>query len=388
VVPTSNHLLFAGANQPARRDFGISRVRVGDVFVAVHTRETAISAFCTLTGFERSDISPQEELLVVAPLSGHFPVALRDLVLGLLPYFRIYITDWINVRHVSMEHGSFGLDDNISCVLDIVKVLRPALKIIGLCQGGVPALAATALLAGSYDLKTPSALILIAAPIDPLANPTRVAQLLRSKPLSWFEDNLITAVPECYAGGGRPVYPGSMHLVPLCAYLARRFSEGGEISMKLLFDDGADPIQFPFLDLYTSIMDLDAKFFLENTKAVFQDCLLREGALRFEGERVDPKAIRHTALLTIEGEFDDIAAPGQTSAAHSLCPSLPERFRRQMIVPKSGHFSLFYGDIWRRDVLPVVRKFCTSASAQSQSATGPHAQKYQNKTVIGYPDAA
>jgi poly(3-hydroxybutyrate) depolymerase len=388
VLPNSNNLLFAGANQPARRDFGISHLPAGDTLVPVHRRDAITLPFCTLTSFERSDVSPQEDLLVIAPLSGHFPVVLRDLVLGLLPYFRIYITDWINVRHVSMEHGSFGLDDNISCVLDIVKALRPGLKIIGLCQGGVPALAVTALLAGSHDLRTPSALILIAAPLDPLANLTRVAELLRSKPLSWFEDNVITAVPERYAGGGRLVYPGAAHLVPLCAYLARRFSEGGEIAMKLLFDDGADPIQFPFLDLYTSIMDLDAKFFLENTKAVFHDCLLREGALRFEGEPVDPKAIRHTALLTIEGEFDDIAAPGQTSAAHGLCTSLPERFRRQIIVPKSGHFSLFYGDIWRRDVLPVVREFCSSAFEQSQSTAGPYAQKYQNKTTIGYPDAA
>jgi PHB de-polymerase C-terminus len=158
----------------------------------------------------------------------------------------------------------------------------------------------------------------------------------------------------------QPTETASGRARTLCAYLARRFGEGGEITMKLLFDDDADPIQFPFLDLYTS--NLDAKFFLDNTKAVFQDCLFREGALRFRGERVHPKAIGRTALLTIEGELDDIAAPGQTSAAHSLCTSLPEQLRRRAIVPGSGHFSLFYGNTWRREVLPVILNFCGCAS--------------------------
>ncbi len=350
--------LFAGGNQPARRDFGITHVIVENAPVPVLAHETMATPFCTLIEFVAADICPQADLLVVAPLSGHFPILFRDLVIDLLPFFRVHVTDWINVRHVAADCGPFGLDANISCVVDIVRRLAPGLTVTGICQGGVAALAATALLAQHDDSRTPASLILMAAPIDPLANPTRVVELLRSRPLCWFEEHLIGEVSEEYPGNGRRVYPAPRHLIPLWLYLAKHLSQGGELSAKVLFDDGSDPGQFPFLDLYTSIMDLDAKFFLENTKSVFHECLLRNMALSFQGERADLRAIRNTTLLTIEGERDDIAAPGQTSAAHALCSSLSERFRGQLIVPGSGHFSLFYGDTWRREVLPAIREFC------------------------------
>lgn len=356
--PMSDSPQFAGAYQPARRDFGIANVIADDGIVPVHTRDVVATPFCTLVEFARSDVAPRADLLVIAPLSGHFPFLLRDLVIGLLPFFRVYVTDWTNVRHVPAEHGSFGLDTNISGVLSMIRSLAPGMTVVALCQGGVPALAATALLAHENDARTPAALVLMAAPIDPLANPTPVVRLLRARSLSWFEENLITTVPEEYAGRGRRVYPARFQLMALRTYLARRISEGGELSAKLLSDDGADPAQFPFLDLYTSIMDLDAKFLVDNTKAVFHDCLLRNGRLFFGGERVDPAAIRDTALLTVEGAWDDIAAPGQTSAAHGLCTSLPARLRREMIVPHSGHFSLFYGETWRREVLPAIKIHC------------------------------
>ena len=355
----SKSRLFIGPGeaQPARRDFGITDVLAREVRAPVYSRDAVVTPFCTLLEFGRSGIAPKADFLVVAPLSGHFPVLLRDLVLGLLADFRVYVTDWHNVRHIPVDQGAFGLDTNIDCVLDMMKRLAPGLNVIALCQAGVPAFAATAILARDHDPHTPAALILVAAPIDPLANPTRVVQLLRSRPLSWFEANVITTVPEIYRGSGRQVYPAHLHLIPLWAYLTRRVSEGGEVASKILFDDGADPGRFPFLDLYTSIMDLDAKFFLENTKIVFQDCLLRRGALRFQGELVDPRAIQRTALLTIEGERDDIAAPGQTCAAHILCTFLPERLHHRILVQGSGHFSLFYGNTWRREVLPAIQNF-------------------------------
>ena len=258
-MPKSPLFIGAGAPQPARRDFGITEAVAGKVRAPVYSRDAIATPFCTLMEFTRSGIAPKADFLVVAPLSGHFPVLLRDLVLGLLPDFRVYVTDWLNVRHIPVDQGPFGLATNIACVLEMMKGLAPGLNVIALCQAGVPALAATALLARNHDPHTPAALILIAAPIDPLANPTRVVQLLRSRPLSWFEANVITTVPEIYSGSGRHVYPAHLHLIPLWAYLTRRLSQGGEIASKILFDDGADPGRFPFLDLYTSIMDLDAK---------------------------------------------------------------------------------------------------------------------------------
>jgi len=359
---TPKSLLFAGGNQPARRDLGISSIAAQDSVVPVRVQAVDLikTPFCTVVELTRADVEPQSNVLLVAPLSGHFPVLLRDLIIGLLPSCRVYVTDWINVRHVPAEHGSFGLDTNISYLLDIIRALPPRLNVIALCQGGVPALAATALLASDNDPRTPASLTLVGSPIDPLANLTGVAALLRSHPLSWFEANLINPVPVTYAGAGRSVYPAHLHLVPLWIYLTRRVSEGGELRTKVFFDDGADPGRFPFLDLFTSIMDLDGRFLLENTRAVFQECLLREGAFHFQGAHVDPAAIKQTALLTIEGGLDDIAAPGQTSAAHALCSSLPDRFHQAVVVPRSGHFSLFHGNSCRRHVLPVIRKFLKS----------------------------
>jgi len=266
--------------------------------------------------------------------------------------------DWVNIRHVDAKHGPLGLDGNIACALDCIGRLPPGLHVLGLCQGGVPALAATALLAAGDDAKTPASLILMGCPIDPLANPTRVVKLLRSRPLSWFERSVIATVPEEFAGCGRRVYPAPLHLLPLWTYLTRHIGEGSDTAAKLIYDDGDDPGAFPFLDLFTSLMDLDADFFLENTRDVFHECLLPRGALRFKGERVAPRAIRTTALITVEGERDDIAAPGQTGAAHALASTLPARLHHSLIVPHAGHFSLFYGDTWRRTVLPAIRPFC------------------------------
>jgi poly(3-hydroxybutyrate) depolymerase len=351
--------LFEGAHQPARRDFGIAHVFAYGESRPVLTRNLVETPFWTLVQFAASDVACRADLLLVTPLSGHFSFIVRDLVIGLLPYFRVCVTDWVNVRHVAAEHGEFGLGTNISSVLTMIRSLSPGANVVALCQGGVPALAATALLARENDVRTPAALVLIAAPVDPLANPTRVAQLIRAKPLSWFEETLIATVPEDYPGRGRRVYPAHLQLMALQSYLARRVSEGGELFAKLLqFDDGCDPAHFPFLELYTSIMDLDAAFFLENTRAVFHDCLLRNGALFFDGQHVDPGRLRETALLTIEGEWDDIAAPGQTSAAHGLCSSLPACLRREMVIPHTGHFSLFHGETCRREIVPAIKAHC------------------------------
>jgi len=350
-------VLFAGGNQPARRHLGISSVAVEDSVVPVRTVDLIETPFCAIVELARADAEPNSNVLLVAPLSGHFPVLLRDLIIGLLPFCRVYVTDWINVRHIPAEYGPFGLDTNISSLLGIMRALPVGLSVIGLCQGGAPALAATALLAANNDSRTPASLVLIGSPIDPLANMTGVAALSRSRPLSWFEANVIKTVPKRYAGAGRQVYPAELHLIPLWMYLARRVHEGGELRAKVFLDDGADPGRFPFLDLFTSIMDLDGRFLLENTRALFHESWFREGAFRFEDTRADPAAITKTALLTIEGELDDIAAPGQTSAAHALCRSLPDRFHRRVVVPGAGHFSLFHGKTCHRHVIPAIREF-------------------------------
>ena len=216
---------------------------------------------------------------------------------------------------------------------------------------------ATAYNAESDAPSTPRSLVLIAAPVDPAANPTRVSCLLRARPLSWYERNVIREVAATEAGRGRPVYPGSVQLLGLWAYLARHFSEGGELLIKLLANDGADPVRFPFLDLYSSVMDLPAELFLDIVRHVYQERTLVKRRLRVRNGTPSLRAVRATALMTVEGERDDIAAPGQTGSAHDLCPLVPTDARNRLIVPACGHFSLFHGRIWRARVLPEVRAF-------------------------------
>jgi poly(3-hydroxybutyrate) depolymerase len=309
------------------------------------------------------------KVLIVAPLSSHFPILLRDLVLGLLPSFQVYITDWVNARHVRVEYGRFDLDENTSYIIEAMRVLAPELNVIALCQAGVPALVATAHHSDTDQGCAPDNLVLIAAPIDPAANPTRVSRLIRARTLSWYERNVVTEITSSDAGKGRLVYPGSMQLLGLWAYLARHLREGGELLGKVLTDDGADPVRFPFLDLYSAVMDLPAEVFLDIMRHVYQERTLVRGRLRARNQAVVLQSIRATALMTVEGEYDDIAAPGQTQRAHDLCPSVPAEARRRLVVPACGHFSLFHGETWRTRVLPEVRAFIGQSNGPGSNTT-------------------
>jgi poly(3-hydroxybutyrate) depolymerase len=349
--------LYAGADQPARLSLEIDAVRHQGQLTRVVSEDILQMPFCAVTRLARSDGAQLPKVLAVAPLSSHFPILLRDLVLGLLPWFQVFITDWVNARHVPADRGPFDLAENTSYIIEAMKVLGPELNVIALCQAGVPALVATAYHSDNHRGCAPCSLVLVAAPIDPGANPTRVSRLITSRALSWYEHNVITEVTSPHAGQGRLVYPGSMQLFGLWAYLARHMREGGELLGKLLADDGADPARFPFLDLYSAVMDLPAQVFLDTMRHVYQERTLVHGKHYARNQAVALRSIRATALMTVEGEYDDIAAPGQTQRAHELCPSIPAEARRQLVVPACGHFSLFHGETWRTRVLPEVRAF-------------------------------
>jgi len=355
--PKAGRRLWAGAGQPALRALGIEAIRVGAAQAPVGRRPRAASPFYALSELARMDRLPEKKILVVPPISGHFTPMLRDVIIALLEEFRVFTLDWVNVRHVSTRHGSFGFDDNITAVVEAIREMGPGGGVLALCQGGVPAFAASALLAAGEDSAQPAALTLVGAPIDPLANPTDVVRRLRQRPLSWFRTVPLWPVSSRFAGRGRMVYPARMHLAALTAYLRHRQTGDTEIARKLRRDDGADPDRFPFLDLYTSVMDIDGRHYVENIQRVFHACAISSGSLRCGGQPVTPQAIRSTALLTVEGTEDDVAAPGQTAAAHDLCPALPARLRHRLVVDNCGHFSLFHGDLWRAEVLPVVRDF-------------------------------
>lgn len=346
-----------GADQPARRSFGIDRVRIGGRLVGVRQRDVWLKPFGALTHLQKEPPYSGPRLLLVPPLSGHLPFLLRDMAVTLLPDHDVHVADWINARYVPAAAGPFGLEDNITYVMEMIRALGEDATIIALCQGGVPALAAAALLAEDKEPAAPKALVLIAAPIDPLANATRVVRRLRAHPLDWFRAHVISQVAPRYPGAGRRVYPARMQLAGLTVYLARHLAERGELFDKLLKDDGADPVAHPFFEAYASVMDLPSEVFLDTVRLVFHERALARRRLTWRGRPVDCSAIEKTALMTIEGAFDDIAAPGQTAAAHRLCANLSPSQRRRYVLPDSGHFSTFHGRSWRERLAPEIDAF-------------------------------
>jgi len=353
--------LYAGCRQPRHRDFCIARVAAGGRRRAVAATTPAERAFFAHRRFALADGQPRRDILLVPPLSGSFPILMRDLVLALLPAFTVHVVDWANVRHVDAAAGPFSFSDNVDAVVATARALPQDAAILGLCQGGVPALAAAAVL--EAEDRPAGAVALLGAPIRPSANPTRVVRLVRSTPQWWLPIAAGHRVARGEAGEGRLVYPAESQLQVLLGYCARHFAQRGEIHAKLTADDGLDAAAFPFADMLTSMMDIDARHFVENLTVVFHRDGLAGGAVSHGGRRVDPRAIRRTRLITIEGAADDIAAPGQTRAAHDLCPALPGDARAAVVVPGCGHFSLFHGRRCRDEVAPLIARFCANGQA-------------------------
>lgn len=353
------------ADPRARRAFDITSVGRAGGEVSVSERQLLDLPFADLLAFSRRG-SGCYPILVVAPLAGGFPILLRDLVLGLLQHSAtVAVTDWFDARYVPRRAGRFGLEDNINHVLAMIRALGSPSHLVAVCQGVVPALAATALLSADEPAAAPCSLTLMGGPVDAFIQPTRIAHLVRSRPRSWFEANVIEAVPVGYPGEGRLVYPKTLQLQALTAYMGSHIAQGRELLWKLLNDDGEDPIRFPFWSLAATLMDLPAEFFLENLEAVFQDQALSRGSLRIGGRTIEFGAIGRTALMTLEGDADDVVSPGQTRAAHALCRSIPDRMRRHVAVPHGGHFSLFHGGICRSSVVPEIGRFVRRAERRA-----------------------
>jgi poly(3-hydroxybutyrate) depolymerase len=362
MTPAPSWLAAAAAYAPTRRDrrpaLVLDRTVIGGRSVRVTQRQLAETPFCRLMRLERnagSDSDPR--VLVVTPLSGHFTPLLADLLAGLAPAHDVHFTDWTDAREVPAAAGQFGVAENIDHVLGFIRHLGPPLHLLGLCQSAMPALAATALLAQQRDRALPRTLTLVNGMLDTRIAPTRIDRLARLRPLPWLERRAIAAVPAGYPGQGRLVYPAAYQHAGLMAYLARHVASGGELLAKALQDDGENAAAQPFLETFLSVMDLPAAFFLCTIDLVFQRCALPEHRLFWRGERVEPAAITTTALMTIEGEHDDVSAPGQTRAAHALCRNIPDQRRRHHLQAGVGHFGVFHGRVWRSEVLPRLAAF-------------------------------
>ncbi len=348
----------------ARPPYGIDRVRVAGadgVTTTVSVREEAVTAtpFCTLLHFakEQEPSVHQPRVLVVAPLSGHFATLLRETVRTLLADHDVYITDWHNARDVSLADGAFGADDYVDVVIDFLGALGPGAHVVAVCQPCVPVLAAAAVMAEGGDAAAPRSMTLIAGPIDTRINPTKVNELATSRPLAWFERHVIATVPRRYPGAGRHVYPGFLQLSAFMSMnLGRHVASHWQLYADLVNGEATRAATTKaFYDEYFAVLDLPAEFYLETVEHVFQTQSLARGVLEYRGRRVDPSAIRRTALLTVEGELDDICSVGQTQAAHDLCTTLRPARKRHHLQPGVGHYGVFSGKRWRTQVYPVVR---------------------------------
>lgn len=343
-----------------RPDFGIAETMVGGRAVAVVEEAALRHPFCTLRHFaKRGCAERQPRVLVVAPLSGHFATLLRGTVETLLPEHDVYITDWINARNVPLYHGRFDLDDFIDLVVALVRHLGPETHIIAVCQPSVPVLAAVSLMAAEGDPAQPASMTLMGGPIDTRRNPTEPDRLATSHPLEWFERSVIETVPARYPGAFRRVYPGFLQLAGFMTMnLDRHVSAHFDLFEHLVRGDGESAATTKrFYDEYTSVMDLPADFYLQTIERVFQQHALPLGRFVSRGRPVEPAAIARTALLTVEGENDDICAVGQTAAAHDLCTGLPASKKHHHLQPKVGHFGVFNGRRWRAEIYPKVRDF-------------------------------
>jgi len=296
-------------------------------------------------------------------MSGHFATLLRETARTLLPDHDVYITDWHNARDVPLEAGPFGVDEYIDHVMSFMGVLGEGAHLVAVCQPCVAALAAVALMAEDGNPATPHSLTLMAGPVDCRVSPTKVNRLATSKPIEWFERSLIGTVPMRHAGARRRVYPGFLQLTAFMNMNLERHVSAFRMFFENVVTGDVEKAQATraFYEEYFAVADLPAEFYLETVRCVFQEYSLARGELRYRGRLVNPGAIRRTALLTVEGEKDDICALGQTLAAQDLCSSLRQYLKTHYVQPGVGHYGVFSGSRWKRNVYPIVRDVIASS---------------------------
>jgi poly(3-hydroxybutyrate) depolymerase len=367
-------LLYRLGKDYEKPEFGITTVDVEGVPVAIHERVEIDKPFCELRRFKRFSDDPQtlEKLkgepavLLVAPLSGHYSTLLRDTVRTMLRDHKVYITDWRNARIVPVGAGEFHLDDYVGYVQEFIRHLQAKYgncHVISVCQPTVPVLAAVSLMASRGE-PTPLTMTMMGGPIDARRSPTAVNNLAMNKSYEWFEANVIYRVPPGFAGEGRRVYPGFLQHSGFVAMNPDRHLSSHYDYFKHLIagDDASAEAHRQFYDEYNAVLDMDADYYLDTIRVVFQEFRLVNGtwdvrSAQGELERVRPQDIRNTAHFTIEGELDDISGSGQTEAAHALCSNVPKERQKHLEVKGAGHYGIFSGRRWREVVYPQVRDF-------------------------------
>jgi polyhydroxyalkanoate depolymerase len=350
--------LLAHAGLSHRRPpFEIPSVTIGGRDIAVHEDVAHRTPFCTLLHFRKDIDTPQPRVLLVAPMSGHFATLLRDTVRTMLVHHDVYVTDWHNARDVAPCEGNFGFDESIDHLILFMERIGEGGHILAVCQPCVAVLAAVAVMAEDDHPAAPLSMTLMAGPVDTRINPTRVNEFAETRSIAWFERNVIGVVPHGYHGALRRVYPGFLQLTAFMSMnLERHIKAFQDIYNHVVKgEDDKARIILKFYEEYFAVMDLPGEFYLETLQRVFKEHDLPRGVLKWHGRQVNPRAIRRTQVLTVEGDRDDICAVGQTLAAQDLCSRLQPYKKRHYVQPGVGHYGVFSGRRWSGQIYPQVR---------------------------------
>jgi poly(3-hydroxybutyrate) depolymerase len=372
-----------------RPEWRIESALVGGERVPVQIVPVWERPFCRLMHFERlfehHPQRPQPRILIVAPMSGHYATLLRGTVEALLPNHEVYITEWADARMVPTAEGAFDLDDYIDYVISMLHALGGDVHVVAVCQPSVPVLAAAAVMEAADDPYVPVSMTLMGGPIDTRVNPTAVNKLAEARGIDWFRHNVITKVPFPHAGYMRDVYPGFLQLHGFMAMnLDRHIEAHKDLFLHLVAGDGDSAGKHKeFYDEYLAVMDLAAEYYLQTVDTVFVRHALPKGHMTHRGQRVDLGAIRRIALLTVEGEFDDISGVGQTEAAQHLCVNIPADRRAHWLQPGVGHYGVFNGSRFRAEIAPRIADFVLSAGhLKHNGAAAPAGRRTRNGTVL------
>ena len=367
-------------------EFGIKTTQIAGLPVPIRQETVVVKPFCNLIHFARDEtVSGRRndpKVLIVAPMSGHYATLLRGTVEAMLPEHDVYITDWVDAREIPLAMGRFDFDDFIDYLIEFTHFIGANTHMMCVCQPAVPGLVATALMAQRDDDLKPASLILMGGPIDTRRNPTKVNQLAAARPIDWFERTVTTVVPFPHPGFMRPVYPGFMQLTGFMQMnLDRHMNAHVDLFHDLVKGDCDSVKQHQdFYEEYMAVMDLTSEFYLQTVATVFQEHLLPDKKLVHRNVLVDCSAITSTALMTVEGEKDDICGLGQTEAAHDLCTSIPAENKVHYVQMGVGHYGVFNGTRWRTEIQPRIREFIRTIERKRISGTAskrPSQKTYQ-----------
>lgn len=364
-IAATAEMIERGTRRFGRPEFGLHETKIAGKIVKVTEKIVVDKPFCRLIHFHRQTRRNDPKVLIVAPISGHYATLLRGTVEALLPHHDVYITDWEDARQVPIKEGKFNLDTCITYLREFMSLLGGDAHVMAVCQPAVPVLAAVSLMASENDPNQPLTMTLMGGPIDTRVSKTKVTELAENRPLSWFENTVVHEVPFFYPGAFRKVYPGFLQLGGFMSMnLDKHVGSHLNFYKHLVQGDGdsADAHK-EFYNEYLAVMDIPAEFYLQTVETVFQKQLLPRGRMKWRDPLSDqlvdvrPQDIKHTALLTIEGERDDISARGQTTATHDLCYNLPQNKQFHHFQLDCGHYGIFNGRRWRTEIMPRVRHF-------------------------------